>query len=82
MDVYTIDFHILFRIDENILNAANDPGLNQITAVRCHLYRYIRGINFKLTVIDDILGMQLRFKTEVLIIFYTKFCNMRLCHSA
>ena len=82
MDADAIDLHILFRVDEDVFNTANDPGLNEITPIRRYFNGHIRGCDLKLAVIDDILGMQLGFETEGLIVFHAELGNMRLRYTA
>ena len=78
MDADTVHFHIFFRVDQNVLDAADDPGLDQIGPVRRDLDAHIGSLDLQTLVIDDILGMQLRIKAESGIKIHTELGDVRL----
>ena len=76
IDIHTIDFHILIGTDEDIFHTADDSCLNEVTAGGITLDDHIRCLNLKMLVINDILRMQVGFKTKNFIIVHTELGHM------
>ena len=55
MNGHTVDFHIFVGADHNILNTADNPGLNEVAPGGIHLDDHIRGLDLKMLVVDDVL---------------------------
>ena len=72
VDIDTVDFHILIGTDQDIFDTTDDAGLNQIAAGGIALDDHIRGLDLKVLVVDDILGMQVSFKAKDLVIIHAE----------
>ena len=82
MDADPVDLYVFVGADHDVLDPANHPGLNQVAAGGVHLNGHIRGLDFKALVIDDVLRMQVRFKTEGLVVVHAELGQVLLGHAA
>ena len=74
--------HSFVSGDQDVLDAADDPGLDQIRPVGRDLDGHIRGLDLKTFIIDDILRMQIRFKAKYFIVIHAELCQMLLGNAA
>ena len=72
VDVDTVDLYILIGADHNVFHTANDPGFDQVAAGGIYLDDHIRGLDLKMLVVNDVFGMQIRFKAKNLVIIHAE----------
>ena len=78
MDTDTIDFYAIIGLDQDVLNATDHAGLDQIATVRANFDGYIRGLDLHLPAIDDVIGIQSRIRTECCFAVFRKRLNCSL----
>ena len=82
MDADAVDLYVFIGADHDVFDAADDPGLDQVTSGGVYLDGDIRGFDFKTLVVNDVLGVQVRFKAEGLIVIHAELGQMLLRHPA
>ena len=82
MDADTVDLYIFIGADYNVFDSANDPGLDEIRSLRGDPDGNIRGLDFKMAIVDNVLGVQFRLIAKYIVKFHAELGNVGLGNTA